>query len=338
MTSTVPNFFQRAGNHALNANPPTGLDMHLTKRGSDWLWAVFSVFGVLLVIYTILFFVAELKNAKRMTRYALAAPFIITLFEFFGYFIYASNLGWTGIQAEFNNVKVDPSITGEHPGVRQIFYAKYIAWFLSWPSLLYLIELVGISTTSESNDISAMDLIHSLLVQIIGTEFWIVSLLIGALMHSSYKWGPFVFGVVTMLIMQFLFIKRQIFDLKVRGFTACMYITANIVVWLYFICWGLADAGNKIQNDGEAVFYGVLDICLFVVLPAYLLFIEMRYGKVPFFSLKKDSFNRDEENEENEDDFVKESAPNSIRASGETAVPDIAARAAQETEQVEAQS
>lgn len=29
---------------------------------------------------------------------------------------------------------------------------------------------------------------------------------------------------------------------------------------LYPICWGLSEGGNRITNDGESAFYGVLDI------------------------------------------------------------------------------
>ncbi|CCF57810.1 hypothetical protein KAFR_0D01640 [Kazachstania africana CBS 2517] len=299
-------------NSVLEHNPPTGLDMHITERGSDWLWAVFAVFGVLLILYVCLFFYAELKGS-RLTRYSLAPVFLITLFEFFGYYIYASNLGWTGIQAEFNNVSVDPSITGETPGVRQIFYAKYIAWFLSWPCLLFLLELAGMSTGDNHNEVSAMDLIHSLLVQIVGTEFWVVSILIASLIHSTYKWGPWVFGAVTMLIVQAIIVNRQFFVLKTKGITGCLTIIELVVVWLYFICWGLSEGGNKIQNDGEAVFYGILDLCTFAIFPGCLLFIIGHCGKWPKFCKGHEV--------EEEETYEKESAPNSVRASGETAVP-----------------
>lgn len=318
MSSTESSdFFYRAGNHALQHNPPHGLDIHLTKRGSDWLWAVFALFGCLVVIYTVLFFIAQFKGNK-VTRFAIAVPFLISLFEFFGYFIYASDLGWTGVQAEFNNFKVHPSITGESPGIRQVFYAKYVAWFLCWPLLLYLVDLTGLTTTEGKDiEISALEMIHSLLVQIVGTEFWVVSLLIGSLLKSTYKWGPWVFAAVTMLIVQGIITKRQFFDLKIRGFTAVMILTSYIVVWLYFISWGLSEGGNKIQPDGESVFYGVLDICMFAILPAYLLFIVSRYGEWPEFSLQHNVLRRHNDEEANE----KGSEPSSIRASGETAVP-----------------
>lgn len=43
-----------------------------------------------------------------------------------------------------------------------------------------------------------------------------------------------------------------------RAFTVCGVLT--LVVWMgYPIAWGVAEGGNVISSDSEAVFYGVLD-------------------------------------------------------------------------------
>lgn len=302
----------KGGNRAISVNPPHDLDFHITKRGSDWLWAVFACFGLLMVVYIFLFFIAELKGS-RITRYAIAPAFLIAMFEFFGYFTYASNLGWTGVQAEFNHVTVDTPVTGLVPGVRQIFYSKFCAWFLSWPCLLFLIELAGIGTTlNPGEEISALDLIHSLLVQMTGTLYWVVALLVGALIHSTYKWGYFTFGAAAMLVVQGIQVRRQFFVLKTRGFTACLLILSMLIVWAYFICWGVSEGGNKIQPDSEAIFYGILDLCIFGILPAYLVFITNQYGLWPSFKLTKSG--------EQEMYPEKVEDPESVRASGETAI------------------
>ncbi|CAI4056632.1 hypothetical protein SKDZ_03G0860 [Saccharomyces kudriavzevii ZP591] len=317
MNSTLSSFLNR--NEALGLNPPHGLDMHITKRGSDWLWAVFAVFAFILLCYIVMFFITENKGS-RLTRYALAPALLIAFFEFFAFFTYASDLGWTGVQAEFNHVKVDKSITGEVPGVRQIFYSKYIAWFLSWPCLLFLIELTA-STTGETTDISALDMIHSLLVQIVGTLFWVVSLLVGALIKSTYKWGYYTIGAIAMLVTQGILCQRQYFNLKTRGLNAIMLCTSLVIVWLYFICWGLSDGGNRIQPDGEAIFYGVLDLCIFAIYPCYLVIAVNRAGKLPKFSLTgRFSHHHAADDVENAAPETKEAIPESPRASGETAI------------------
>lgn len=306
-----------SGNQAISVNPPTGLDFHLTKRGSSWLWAVTSLFGLATVVYAVLFFVAEAKST-RLTRYGLAAPLLVSFFMFFFYFTYASNLGWTGIQAEFNHVTVSDSVTGLTPGVRQIFYSRFVAWFLSWPLVLFLLELSSVSTSVlQSDSVSVLDMLHTLLVQIFTSFFWVVSLLVGALITSSYKWGYFTFGAVSMLVLQGIIIRRQFVTLRTRAFNAAMLALVLLVVWLYFICWGLSEGGNRIQPDSEAVFYGILDLIVFLVYPAYLEFIISRFGKWPAFSWRGGFATRGDEERVNE----KPSRPTSIRQSGETAVP-----------------
>ncbi|GAX72509.1 negative regulator of the H(+)-ATPase Pma1p [Saccharomyces cerevisiae] len=162
MNDTLSSFLNR--NEALGLNPPHGLDMHITKRGSD------------------------------------CSCILITFFEFFAFFTYASDLGWTGVQAEFNHVKVSKSITGEVP--------------------------LAASTTGENDDISALDMVHSLLIQIVGTLFWVVSLLVGSLIKSTYKWGYYTIGAVAMLVTQGVICQRQFFNLKTRGFNALMLLPA----------------------------------------------------------------------------------------------------------------
>ncbi|QLL34732.1 hypothetical protein HG536_0H01070 [Torulaspora globosa] len=309
-------FLLKGGNQAVSVNPPHDLDFHITKQGSSWLWAVTSVFGLLVVVYAILFFIAEMRSTS-LVRYSLAAPLLVSLFMCFFYFTYASNLGWTGIQAEFGHVKVNTPVTGLNPGVRQIFYSRFVAWFLSWPLLLFLIELSSVSTAEQHGEtFSVFDMIHSLLVQIFSAYFWIVALLVGALIRSTYKWGYFTFAAVSMLIMEAMLIRRQFVTLKTRAFNAAMLGFILVVVWLYFICWGLSEGGNRIQPDSEAVFYGILDLIVFAVYPAYLLFIIKAFGDWPAFSWKGGFARRvDEEHAE------KPSGQTSVRQSGETAVP-----------------
>ena len=242
--------------------------------------------------------------------------------EFFCYYLYASNLGWAGIQAEFGHLHVDKRITETPHGVRQIFYQKYVVWVLSWPCLLFLQELTAMSLAGDLEGFSAMELIHSLLIQMVGTTYWLVALLVGAVIKSTYKFGPWVFGAVIMLTVQFLQCKRLFVTFKVRGMTMCVMALSMCIVWCYFICWGLSEGGNKIQPDSEAVFYGVLDVCFFAIYPAYLLFIVNQYGHMP--SLHLPGRNRkDAESELHEE--AKSVEADSIRDSGETQIPESSA-------------
>ena len=45
------------------------------------------------------------------------------------------------------------------------------------------------------------------------------------------------------------------------------------LVWiLYPVAWGLSEGGNVIQPDSEAVFYGILDLITFGLMPTILIF------------------------------------------------------------------
>ncbi|CCH59119.1 hypothetical protein TBLA_0B02770 [Henningerozyma blattae CBS 6284] len=314
------NLFKR-GNRAVHVNPPTGTDIHLTESGSDWLWTVFSVFGFLGGIYAIMFFYVENKKEyNKLQRYTIAGPFIICIFESFAYYTYASNLGWGGIQAEFRGEDVSHSITNKYPNVRQVFYCKFIGWVLSWPVLYFLNEMASLCVHAGENiDFFFWDIAHSLLVQILGTTYWIVCLLVGILIHSTYKWGYWVMGVFVLLTIEGIKLKRQIVDLKIRGFQLCVFLTHTIIVLLYTVCWGLSEGGNAITPDAEAVFYGILDLCLFAIYPGYLSWIINRYDCLPGINT---SLPRPQQTSSEEKRYAGKELPMSPRNSGETAIGD----------------
>ncbi|CAM9011990.1 unnamed protein product [Wickerhamomyces anomalus] len=117
---------KRGGNRAIEINPPTGADFHITEHGSAWLWSAFCVFIVIgLVIIGLMF---RKPANERVFYFTSILP---TMFMALAYFTMASDLGWAPIRAEFNHVKTDTQ--DEFPGYRQVFYAKYIGWFLSFP-------------------------------------------------------------------------------------------------------------------------------------------------------------------------------------------------------------
>lgn len=316
----MTSFVMKAGNQAIKINPPTGADLHITKEGSDWLWALFAVFGFLSVGYMCMLTCLLMKKKSKLVKYSTLLPLLISWICFFGYFLYASNLGWTPIQAEFNHVSVEDSETT--PGMRQVFYAKYVVWVLVWPMLLVLMELAGNSLQSGEDvneDVNLGEMIHSLLLQIVGTIYWVVALLIGAMIKSTYKWGPWVFAVVVMLFLQALQIRRYVVVLKMRGFNLIMFSLQWIIIWLYFICWGVSEGGNKIQSDSEAVFYGILDFSIFAVFPCYLLFVICKFGTLKFgMQMHMPKLHKKGQDLEKNVD----SEPNSARNSGETAIPD----------------
>jgi bacteriorhodopsin len=112
---------------------------------------------------------------------------------------------------------------------------------------------------------------------IIFTEwFAVVSGLAGAFTESNYKWGYFVFSLVALFyIIYSLAIPARRHASAVGPEVLRTYHTGGglllLVALLYPICWGVSEGGNVITPDGEAVFYGILDIILFGVYGLVLL-------------------------------------------------------------------
>lgn len=158
------------GNHALQLNGFTNTvstNNHITTRGSDWYFAVCAVMFVSTLIFMGLSF--KKTRSQRLFHYITAA---ITLVAAIAYFCMGSNLGWTAIQVEFQ--RSNAKVSGD---MRQIFYVRYIDWFITTPLLLAdLLLTCGLPTPT-------------IFYVILMNEIMVVTGLVGALVKSSYKWG-----------------------------------------------------------------------------------------------------------------------------------------------------
>ena len=118
----------RRANDALSANPdvfnyPTMSDINITTHGSDWYWAVTAVMAASTFVFMGLSF--QKPRRDRIFHYITAA---ITLVASIAYFTMASNLGYAAIPVEF--VRTSPKVAGVY---REIFYVRYIDWFVTTP-------------------------------------------------------------------------------------------------------------------------------------------------------------------------------------------------------------
>ncbi|SCV04331.1 LAMI_0H15258g1_1 [Lachancea mirantina] len=287
---------KRAGNQATTVNPAYGVEYAMSTRGSDWLWAVFSIFAALTVVYSIVLIHAE-RVGTDIKRIAVVGPLAISLVLAFSYYTMASNLGWTAIQAEFNRHSSEFQDT--IPGFRQIFYAKYVAWFLTWPILLYLLELTATITTSfaltsgvatkvtTTRSWSFSYVAHTLSVEIGASLIFVIALLVGSLIHSTYKWGYWTFAAFAQLLVTFVLFRHYVRDLLVALLDLTLLVVIEILILLYLVAWALSDGANVISVDGGHVFFGVLDLCLFAILPAILYLGIKSPGRVRPFSFWK---------------------------------------------------
>ncbi|KIP11031.1 hypothetical protein PHLGIDRAFT_28161 [Phlebiopsis gigantea 11061_1 CR5-6] len=223
---------------AVDTNPPDA-QIHITDHGSDWLWAVFAIMAV-----STLGMFAWSHMRPRGTRFFHNIALIILLVSTISYFSMASNLGATPIQTEFRA-----------QGTRQIWYVRYIQWFINFPLLLViLLFATGLALT-----------------EILTAAFfaWVVVVcgLVGGLVQSSYKWGFYVFGLFALFYIWIVLLghgPRTTFNAGPglrSGYLRGSGLLSFILV-LYPIGWALSEGGNVISSTSEMVWYGVLDLVL----------------------------------------------------------------------------
>lgn len=193
----------------------------------------------------------------RIFHYITAS---VTMVAAIAYFSMASNLGWTPIDVEFP--RSDPRVAGVN---REIFYVRYIDWFITTPLLLLDLLLTAAMPWP------------TLLFVILVDEVMIVTGLVGALVRSSYKWGYFAFGCAALLYILYQLVWESRRHASALGsdvgkvFLTCGSLTSLLWI-LYPIAWGVCEGGNVIAPDSEAVFYGVLDLLAKPVFGALLIF------------------------------------------------------------------
>jgi bacteriorhodopsin len=235
------------GNDALDTNRVVGqqADLAITTHGSDWYFTVCAVMGFSTLVFMGWSFTKP--HSHRLFHYITA---LITLCAGIAYYSMGSGLGQVPVQVEF--VRPDSSEVGA-AGTREMFYARYIDWFITTPLLLTdLLLTAGLPWPS-------------ILVTILADEVMIVSGLIGAFTQTRYKWGYWVFGTADFFYVVYTLLWNGRRHANALGgsisttYNACGVLT--IFIWfLYPIAWGLAEGGNVIHPDSEAIFYGVLDI------------------------------------------------------------------------------
>ncbi|KZT67766.1 heat shock protein 30 [Daedalea quercina L-15889] len=248
----------RGGNRALQLNPPNA-DLHISTHASDWLWSAFSVFALSLLVMIVLDFLRP-KGTRLFHQIAIVILATFTL----GYYSMASDLGATPIAVEFRGHGSDPT--------RQIWYVRYIQWFITFPLLVLEVLLAtGLTLT---------DIVTTLFMSIVV----VICGLVGALVHSTYKWGYFSFGCAALIYIWIVLLfhgTRTAFPgggvlrtayLRSAGLFSFLLIT-------YPIAWACSEGGNVITNSSEMIWYGILDL---LVGPVFLFFYLWQLADVDY--------------------------------------------------------
>lgn len=255
---------KRGGNEALRLNPAHGVDFHITKGGSDWLFAACAIFLTLAFVLTIMMFNKHVH--ERMPYYTAIAP---TFSMAVAYFTMGSNLGWTSTQALYNRNRVSTQKT--HLGFRQVFYARYIGWFLAFPWPVIQASLMGHTS------------LWHLAFNVFMTEVFVIAYLIGILVHSQYRWGYYTVGTCAAIIVciSVMTTTRRIVKRKggelFKVFT-CFYGVIMFFWGIYPLVWGLCEGGNVLVPDAEGIWYGALDCLLLGVMPSLFVAIASYFG------------------------------------------------------------
>lgn len=244
------------GNQALktNANAGPQADLAISVRASDWYFTVCAIMGVSTLAIA---FLSYRKPRTHRLFHNITA--LITLVACIAYFTMGAGLGQTPVVTEFpSRFNLPPN------GTREVFYVRYIDWFVTTPLLLLDLALTAGLPLS------------SILTIIVADEIMVVTGLVGALVPSSYKWGFWTFGTAAFLYVVWALAvdgrqsARALGPAVSRVYVRCGLLT--LFLWfLYPIAWGLSEGGNVIHPDSEAVFYGVLDVFAKPVFGALLL-------------------------------------------------------------------
>lgn len=173
--ASIMDFYER--NTALDANGNTvnmrTADIHITVRGSNLYYAISGAMGAAGFIF--LLWSLFRPRRDRLFHYICAA---IVFTASIAYFTMGSNLGFTPIGVEFHR----PSKAVVRGRYREIFYVRYIDWFITTPLLLLdLLLTAGIPWPK--------------IIFIIFVDwFMIIMGLVGALISSRYKFAYFAVG------------------------------------------------------------------------------------------------------------------------------------------------
>ncbi|KAI1471603.1 family A G protein-coupled receptor-like protein [Daldinia caldariorum] len=233
----------RRVNEALDINTPAG-DEELSVNGSDWLWAATAIYLVSFIILYATSFVA--RSGEKIFHYLFTIALLVGSIS---YYAIASDLAYVVIP-----------VVNHRPGdpwTRQIFWAEYVNWVVSFPVVTIALGLLsGVSWAT-------------ILYNVALAWTWVVSYLVAAFTASNYKWGFYAFGTVAWLLLAFSTLFHGTTSARrvnVAGDHSLLAGWVNFLWLLYPIAWGLSDGGNRIGVTPAYIFFGLLDVLLVPVL------------------------------------------------------------------------
>jgi bacteriorhodopsin len=252
----------RTGNNAVKVNPATGVAEHITVHGSDFYFAICAAMGASALACGIM--VMKKPPHQRIFHYLCIA---LLMTACVAYYTMGSDLGYAAVDVEYMRSK--GIVAGAN---RQVFYARYIDWFITTPLLLMdCLLTAGLPWPT-------------IFMTIFADLFMVVTGLIGGLTVSNYKWGYFAAGCFAMIWVFYNILvvgKKNANALGADVNRLYLMISGlTVLLWtLYPIAWGLCEGGNVISSDSEAIFYGILD---FFAKPVFTFLLLAGHSKLDY--------------------------------------------------------
>ncbi|KAK5653731.1 hypothetical protein OQA88_7887 [Cercophora sp. LCS_1] len=240
---------------------PTPIEYQVASNGGHrTLWVIFAI-----MLASSGVFAASSWRVPVRHRVYYVTTTLMAIISTLSYFAMAS-----GHASTFNCITVTDShkhVPDVHHDVcRQVYWARYVDWSLTFPLLLLNLSLLaGIDGAHTLMAISA-----SLIMTLSG--------LFSALgkTGTAQKWGWLAISCVSYLFVLWHIVLHGSTMVKVKGGAVTKLFSSlalfSFIVWtVYPIVWGIADGGRKINVDKEIMTYAVLDALLKPVFGLWLL-------------------------------------------------------------------
>jgi len=234
----------------LKDNPPTGTVDYLTTAGSDYLWAVTSLYLFCTLVVVCLSYFA--RFGEKIFHYLFT---ISLLTGAVAYFTMASDLGWVPVNVADNL---------SSPGARQIFYARYINWFVGWTPVVIAVSLLSC--------VSWATVIYNVALTWVVASCWLAN----SVVTNNWKWEYYAFGLFAGLLLLGSLIHPGIAIARRSGVSR-HYVGIVSYIGLLFVLYAIAhglDAGNTIGVVETFIFIGIVDVLTVPVLAVAFLVLS----------------------------------------------------------------
>jgi len=216
----------------------SNVDIFASQQGVDFLWTIFALY-MIAFLGAIITDVMRPKGATRVFHQMAVA--ILTVGSL-AYFCMASVLGATSsMESEF-------AFASE--GIRQVWYVRYVQWYITFPLLLAeILLLTGLSHTHV-----VMTLTVAIIIVVCGV--------IGVLVSNTWKYLFYSLSVVGVFYIWSILLwhGRRLAHNAYRLTYLLSAMHMSLMLLVYPISWAIIEGTSLVSPSAELVWYAVLDV------------------------------------------------------------------------------